>query len=59
VDSSGLASLVDGWKEAGRRGARFVLTGLNERLKRVLHVTGLARVFGIATMQKVSCRGSQ
>ncbi len=47
IDSSGVSSLVEAWRAAHRRGARFVLSGLNEAPRRVLRLTGLDEVFEI------------
>ena len=48
VDSSGIASLVEGLQEAKKRRARFVLAGLNEAPRHVLELTRLLGVFEIA-----------
>ena len=48
IDSSGVASLVEGLQEAKRRNARFILTGLNESPRHVLELTRLTKVFEIA-----------
>lgn len=47
VDSSGIASLVEGLQEAKKRKARFVLVGLNEGPRHVLELTRLISVFEI------------
>lgn len=48
IDSSGIASLVEGLQEAKKRKARFVLVGLNESPRHVLELTRLLNVFEIA-----------
>lgn len=48
VDSSGIASLVEGLQEAKKIDARFVLAGLNESPRHVLELTRLLAVFEIA-----------
>lgn len=48
VDSSGIASLVEGLQEAKKTKARFVLAGLNEAPRHVLELTRLLSVFEIA-----------
>jgi len=47
MDSSGIASLVEGWHEAKKRNARFILSGLKEGPRRVLDLTRLTSVFEI------------
>ena len=47
VDSSGIASLVEGLKIARDRGARFVLYGLSKPALTVLELTHLLRVFEV------------
>ena len=48
VDSSGIASLVEGLQEAKKVDALFVLAGLNEGPRHVLELTRLLAVFEIA-----------
>ena len=48
IDSSGIASLVEGLQEAKKTSARFVLAGLNEAPRHVLELTRLLSVFEIA-----------
>ena len=48
IDSSGIASLVEGLQEAKKIDARFVLAGLNEAPRHVLELTRLLAVFEIA-----------
>jgi anti-sigma B factor antagonist len=48
IDSSGVASLVEGLQEAKRRNARFILSSLNDGPRHVLDLTRLTSVFEIA-----------
>lgn len=48
IDSSGIASLVEGLQESKKSEARFVLAGLNEAPRHVLELTRLLNVFEIA-----------
>ena len=52
VDSSGIASLVEGLQEAKKKKARFVLVGLNESPRHVLELTRLLNVFEIASSEE-------
>jgi anti-sigma B factor antagonist len=47
VDSSGVASFIEGLREAKKRNKRFILCGLNEAPRHVLDVTCLNSVFEI------------
>ena len=47
IDSSGIASLVEGLKLARRRKARLCLAGLNEGPRYVLQLTRLLDVFEV------------
>jgi anti-sigma B factor antagonist len=47
MDSSGLASLVEGLKASRDLGSRFVLFGLNPTLKEVFHMSKLTTFFEI------------
>ncbi len=47
IDSSGIASLVEGLYEAKTRNARLILSGLNEVTRERLALTLLTRVFEI------------
>ena len=47
IDSSGVASLVEGLQEAKKRGARFILSSLNDAPRHVLELTRLTKVFEI------------
>lgn len=48
IDSSGVASLVEGLQQAKKHKARFVLAGLNDAPRHVLDLTRLTSVFEIA-----------
>lgn len=52
IDSSGIASLVEGLQEARKRKGRFVLTGLNDGPRHVLELTRLLNVFEIAKSEE-------
>ncbi len=56
VDSSGIASLVEGLQEARKREARFVLVGLNDGPRHVLELTRLLNVFEIAATEEEAVR---
>lgn len=45
IDSSGVASLVEGLKAARDVGARFVLFGLNTTVREVLQLSRLLKIF--------------
>ena len=47
IDSSGIASLVEGLQEAKKTKARFILVGLNEAPRHVLELTRLLNVFEV------------
>jgi anti-sigma B factor antagonist len=47
VDSSGVASLVEGLKAARDVGSRFILFGLNTTVREVLQLSKLVRIFEI------------
>ncbi len=47
VDSSAIASLVEGLQQAKEKGRRFGLAGLQEAPRQVLHLTRLDTVFPI------------
>ena len=52
IDSSGIASLVEGLQESKKHSARFVLVGLNEAPRHVLELTRLLSVFEIAPSEE-------
>ena len=47
IDSSGVASLVEGLKAARDIGSRFILFGLNTTVRVVLQLSKLVRIFEI------------
>jgi anti-sigma B factor antagonist len=52
IDSSGIASLVEGLQAAKAKQARFILVGLNEGPRHVLELTKLLNVFEIAPSEE-------
>ena len=52
IDSSGIASLVEGLQEARKQNRRFVLVGLREGPRHVLELTLLLNVFEIAETEE-------
>ena len=47
IDSSGVASLVEGLKASRDVGSRFILFGLNTTVREVLQLSKLVRIFEI------------
>lgn len=47
IDSSGVASLVEGLKASRESGSRFVLFGLNEAPREVLKISRLLKLFEV------------
>lgn len=47
IDSSGVASLVEGLKVSRDMGARLILYGLNTTIREVLHLSKLLKIFEI------------
>ena len=47
IDSSGVASLVEGLKASRDRGSRFILIGLSPAAREVLQLSRLIKVFEI------------
>ncbi len=47
IDSSGVASLIEGLKASRESGARLVLFGLNESAREVLKISRLLKLFEI------------
>jgi anti-sigma B factor antagonist len=45
LDSSGLGSLVNACTSCAKSGRRFALTGVNNRVRKVLEITKMERVF--------------
>jgi len=56
IDSSGIASLVEGLQAAKAKNARFVLVGLNDGPRHVLELTKLLNVFEIAPSEEEALR---
>ena len=52
IDSSGIASLVEGLQAAKAKQARFILVGLNDGPRHVLELTKLLNVFEIAPSEE-------
>lgn len=57
IDSSGIASLVEGLQAAKAKQARFILVGLNEGPRHVLELTKLLNVFEIALSEEEALQG--
>jgi anti-sigma B factor antagonist len=47
IDSSGVASLVEGLKASRETGSRFILFGLSESAREVLKISRLLKLFEI------------
>ena len=47
IDSSGVASLVEGLKASRDAGSRFVLFGLNDSAREVLKISRLLKLFEV------------
>lgn len=47
IDSSGVASLVEGLKASRESGSRFVLFGLNDSAREVLKISRLLKLFEV------------
>ncbi len=52
IDSSGVASLVEGLKASRDVGARFILFGLNTTVREVLQLSKLVRIFEICESEE-------
>ena len=52
IDSSGVASLVEGLKAARDVGARFIMFGLNTTVREVLQLSKLVRIFEICDSEE-------
>jgi len=52
VDSSGVASLVEGLKASRDVGSRFVLYGLNTKVKDVLRLSRLGTIFEVCDSEE-------
>ena len=47
IDSSGVASLVEGLKASRESGSRFILFGLNDSAREVLKISRLLKLFEV------------
>lgn len=56
IDSSGVASLVEGLKASRDSGARFILFGLGTIVREVLQLSRLVRVFEICDTEEQALR---
>ncbi len=56
IDSSGIASLVEGLQESKKLEARFILVGLNEAPRHVLELTRLLNVFEVAESEEEAAK---
>ncbi len=54
VDSAGLAALISALKAMRAKGHRLVLSNLRDEVREVLEVTGLHRVFEVASASPVA-----
>jgi len=52
IDSSGVASLVEGLKASRDVGSRFILFGLNTSVREVLQLSKLVRIFEICESEE-------
>jgi anti-sigma B factor antagonist len=52
IDSSGVASLVEGLKASRDVGSRFILFGLNTTVREVLQLSKLVRIFEICESEE-------
>ena len=52
IDSSGVASLVEGLKASRDVGSRFVLCGLNTKVKDVLRLSRLTTIFEVVDSEE-------
>ena len=52
IDSSGVASLVEGLKASRDVGSRFILFGLNTTIREVLQLSKLLRIFEISDSEE-------
>jgi anti-sigma B factor antagonist len=48
IDSTGLGALIEGYRAATERAVGFVVVNPNANVRRVLTVTGLCELFGMA-----------
>jgi len=54
IDSSGVASLVEGLKASRDVGSRFILFGLNRTIREVLQLSKLLKIFEICENEEQS-----
>ncbi len=54
IDSSGVASLVEGLKASRDVGSRFILFGLNKTVREVLQLSKLLKIFEIYESEEQS-----
>jgi len=52
IDSSGVASLVEGLKASRDVGSRFILFGLNTTVREVLQLSKLVKIFEICETEE-------
>ena len=52
IDSTGLGALIEGYRAATEVDCRFVVTNPTSGLRRVLTVTGLCELFGVAELDE-------
>ena len=58
IDSSGVASLVEGLKASRDMGSRFALYGLTKTTREVLELTRLVRVFEVYETEQQALMGN-
>ncbi|HEV2206696.1 MAG TPA: STAS domain-containing protein [Candidatus Acidoferrales bacterium] len=58
IDSSGVASLVEGLKASRDMGSRFALYGLTKTTREVLELTRLVRVFEVYETEQQALTGN-
>ena len=56
MDSSGVATLVEGMQIATRSGTKFILTGLQERVRSIFEIARLDMVFTITSDRETAER---
>jgi anti-sigma B factor antagonist len=59
IDSSGVASLVEGLKASRDMGSRFALYGLTKTTREVLELTRLVRVFDVYETEEQALAGRE
>jgi anti-sigma B factor antagonist len=52
IDSTGLGALIEGYRAVSESDARFVVVNPTEGLRRVLTLTGLCELFGLADQEQ-------